>query len=61
MARYSDLQRDKLIADRARLEVQLNDAELGPYRDRLERKLGQIRIALNLNSWAYSPGLRTPE
>jgi hypothetical protein len=61
MARYSDLQREKLIADQARLEGQLNDAEPGPYRDRLERKLGQIRVALNLISWAYSVGLRTPE
>ena len=61
MMRYSDLQREKLITDQARLEVQLNDAEPGPYRDRLERELGQIRVALNLSSWAYSPGLRTPE
>ena len=61
MARYSDLQSEKLIADQARLEVLLKDAEPGPYRDRLERKLGQIRIAQKLSSWAYSPGLRTPE
>lgn len=61
MARYSDLQREKLIADQARLQAQLNDAEPGPYREKLERKLGQIRVALNLGSWAYSPGLRTPD
>jgi hypothetical protein len=61
MARYSDLKRDKLIADQARPEVQLNDAEPGPHRDRLERKLGQIRVALSLSGWACSPGLRTPE
>jgi hypothetical protein len=61
MARYSDLQREKLIADQARLQAQLNDAEPGPYREKLERKLGQIRVALNLSSWAYSPGLRTPD
>ena len=61
MARNSDLQREKLIADQARLVAQLYDAEPGPYRERLERKLGQIRVALYLSSWAYSPGLRTPE
>ena len=60
MARYSDLQRE---ADRrsVRLEAQLHDAELDPCRDRLELKPGQIRVAPNLSSWAYSPGLRTPE
>ena len=29
--------------------------------DKLERKLGQIRVALTVSSWAYSPGLQTPE
>jgi hypothetical protein len=53
MARYSDL-RERLSADEARLEAQLKDAKPGPYRDKLEPKLGQI-------SAAYSPGLRTPE
>ena len=61
MARYSDLQSEQLIADQARLEAQLNDADPGPYRDKLERKLGQIRVALNLSNWANSPGLRTPK
>lgn len=61
MARYSGLQREKLIADQTRIQAQLNEAEPGPYREKLERKLDQIRVALNLGSWAYSPGLRTPE
>jgi hypothetical protein len=53
--RDTPISREKLIADQARLEAQLSDAEPGPYRDKLERKLGQIRVALNLSSWAYSP------
>ena len=61
MARNSDLQTEKLIADQARLVVQQYNAEPGPYRDKLERKLGQIRVALTFSSWAYSPGLQTPE
>ena len=59
MARYSDL--EKLIADQARLVAQLYDAEPGPYRDKLERKLDQIRVALTVSNWAYSRGLRTPK
>jgi hypothetical protein len=56
MARHSDLPRYS-----RRLKAQLNDAEPGPYRDNLELKLGQIRVTLNLGSWAYSPRLQTPE
>jgi hypothetical protein len=65
MARYSDLQRE---VDRrsVRLEAQLHDAELDPCRDKLERKLGQIRVApksqqLDLLTRITNTGIRPPQ
>jgi hypothetical protein len=50
----------RLSAEKARIEAELEKENPGPRRDQLKRKLRQIDVAFHVDSWASSKGLRPP-
>ncbi|NEV00228.1 hypothetical protein FNJ47_31540 [Bradyrhizobium sp. UFLA 03-164] len=52
---------DNLNAERARIIEELKNAQPGPHRDLLERKLRQLETASHVDGWLTSPGLQPPE
>lgn len=53
---------DERLDDRKRhLEEALRSQADPATREQLERKLGQIETARNINQWLTSPGLKSPE
>ena len=47
----------KLRAEKARIEADLEGTNPGPQRESLERKLSQIVTAFEIDRWASSPEL----
>jgi len=47
----------KLRAEKARIEADLESTNPGPQRDLLERKLSQLETAFEIDRWASSPEL----
>ena len=47
----------KLRAEKARIEADLERINPGPQRDLLERKLSQVETAFEIDRWASSPEL----
>jgi len=52
---------DRIAAEKARVEEQLNGVSHGPQRDALVKKIRQLDTASHLNDWLISPGLQPPE
>jgi hypothetical protein len=50
----------RLSAEKARIEAELEKENPGPRRDQLERKLRQMDVAFRVDSWASSKGLQPP-
>ena len=50
----------QLVAEKARLRAQLQNAPQGPERDVLVKKIRQIETASHINEWLSSPGLQPP-
>ena len=48
---------ERLNAEKARLQAELQCANPGPQRDVLEHKLRQLETALHIDSWVSSAGL----
>ena len=51
---------DKIAAERAELEAQLDQMKPGPETDGLRRKLRQLETASHMSEWLSSPGLQAP-
>jgi hypothetical protein len=51
----------RLSAERARIEAELEKTNPGPQRDKLMRKLRQLDAASQISEWASSPGLQAPK
>ena len=51
----------KLRAEKARIEAELERTNPGPQRELLERKLSQIVTAFEIDRWASSPELQPPK
>lgn len=51
----------KLRAEKARIEADLESTNPGPQRDLLERKLSQVETAFEINRWASSLELQPPK
>ena len=51
----------KLRAEKARIEADLEKANPGPQHELLERKLSQIITAFEIDRWASSPGVQPPK
>ena len=47
----------KLRAEKARIEADLESTDPGPQRELLERKLSQVETAFEIDRWASSPEL----
>jgi hypothetical protein len=52
---------ERLNAEKARLQAELECANPGQQHDLLERKLRQIETALHIDSWITSAGLQPPK
>jgi hypothetical protein len=52
---------ERLNAEKARVQAELECADLSGQRDALERKLPQIETALHIDSWVSSAGLQPPK
>jgi len=52
---------ERLNAEKARLQAELECAKPGQQRDALERKLRQIETALHIDGWVSSAGLQPPK
>lgn len=50
---------DRIEQQKKRLQAEIGQAEPGYARD-LERKLRQLDVAVHINEWLASPGLRAP-
>jgi hypothetical protein len=51
---------ERLFAEKKRLELQLELLGPGSVRNKLKEKLRQLDVAVHLNAWLSSPGLRAP-
>jgi hypothetical protein len=62
MGRHSQSQiDDNLHVERARIIAELENAQPGPQRDLLERRLRQLETASHIDEWLTSSGLQPPE
>jgi len=52
---------ERLAQEAQRLEEQIKKLPPGDDRELIVRRLRQVDIALNMNGWLTSPGLRSPE
>jgi hypothetical protein len=52
---------DKLRAEKARVEAQLERTNLGPQRHLLKRKLSQLETAFQIDKWLNSPETQSPK
>jgi hypothetical protein len=52
---------DKLNAEKARIEAEMERIDIGPQRDLLEHKLRQIDTAFQVDKWLSSPELQPPK
>ena len=50
----------RLIQEAVNLRKQAEGMPLGIRRDELLRKAGQMHVAIHINEWLTSPGLRAP-
>jgi hypothetical protein len=50
----------RIAEHKKRIEIEMDRAGPGPARDKLLRKLRQLDVAVNINEWLSSPGLRAP-
>ena len=51
----------RLSAEKARIEAELEKTNPGPQRDELKRKLRQLDTACHINEWVSSAGLQAPK
>jgi hypothetical protein len=51
----------KLRAEKARIEAELEKTNPGQQHELLERKLSQIETAFEIDRWASSPELQPPK
>jgi hypothetical protein len=51
---------ERLLEEKKRLELDLEQTEPGPARNKLIDKLRQLETATHINEWLSSPGLRAP-
>ena len=52
---------ERLAQEAQRLEEQAKKLPPGDDRELILRRLSQVDIALNINGWLTSPGLRSPK
>ena len=52
--------KDKIAAERVKLEAQLAKMKPGPETDGLRRKLRQLETASHMSGWLSSTGLQAP-
>jgi hypothetical protein len=51
---------ERLLEEKKRLELDLEQTEPGSARNKLIDKLRQLDTAAHINEWLSSPGLRAP-
>jgi hypothetical protein len=51
---------ERLLEEKKRLELDLEQTEPGSARNKLTDKLRQVDTAAHINEWLSSPGLRAP-
>ncbi len=51
---------DRIADQKRQLEARIAEAESGPARDDILKKLRQLDVAAHLNEWLASPGLQAP-
>jgi hypothetical protein len=52
--------KDRIAAEKARIEKQLAEVPHGAERDALSTKIRQLETASRINEWLASPGLQSP-
>jgi hypothetical protein len=52
---------ERLAQEAQRLQEQAKKLQPGEDQELILRRLRQVEIALNINGWLTSPGLRSPE
>ena len=53
--------KDRIAAEKARLEAQVAKLKPGPQKDGLLKKISQLDTASHINEWLTSPGLQPPK
>ena len=51
---------ERLTEEKKRLEAAIGQAGSGPVRDKLLEKLRQLDVAVHIDEWLSSAGLRAP-